>query len=67
MAGGGSRGIHAARPTPRRLRSACTQVAMGVVWTIAYEIKIKIKINGNGNGKHRICSSTAGRRSVCRR
>ncbi|RJX82772.1 hypothetical protein D3M70_04310 [Pseudomonas sp. LS-2] len=37
MAGGGSRGIHAARPTERRLRSACTQVAMGVVWTIAYE------------------------------
>ena len=32
-----SRGIHAARPTPRRLRSACTQVAIGVVWTIAYE------------------------------
>ncbi|OQR32851.1 hypothetical protein BWR59_12955 [Pseudomonas sp. Bc-h] len=28
MAGGGSRGIHAARPTPRHLRSACTQVAM---------------------------------------
>src|SRR5213079_2290158 len=24
MAGGGSRGIHAARPTPRRLRLACT-------------------------------------------
>uniref|UniRef100_A0A7C1XBQ7 Uncharacterized protein n=1 Tax=Pseudomonas graminis TaxID=158627 RepID=A0A7C1XBQ7_9PSED len=23
-----SRGIHAARPTPRRLRSACTQVAI---------------------------------------
>ncbi|RJX78125.1 hypothetical protein D3M70_17340 [Pseudomonas sp. LS-2] len=31
MAGGGSRGIHAARPTPRHLRSACTQVAIGVV------------------------------------
>jgi hypothetical protein len=42
-------------------------------------IKFKIKINGsgsgsgngngngNGNGEHRICSSTAGRRSVCRR
>ena len=28
MAGGGSRGIQAARPTPRRLRSACTQVAI---------------------------------------
>jgi hypothetical protein len=24
--------IHAARPTARRLRSACTQVAIGVVW-----------------------------------
>jgi hypothetical protein len=36
MAGGGSRGIHAARPTPRRLRSACTQVAIGVVWDIAH-------------------------------
>jgi hypothetical protein len=35
MAGGGSRGIHAARPTPRHLRSACTQVAIGVVWEIA--------------------------------
>jgi hypothetical protein len=33
MAGGGSRGIHAARPTPRHLRSACTQVAIGGVWT----------------------------------
>ncbi|RJX78483.1 hypothetical protein D3M70_17010 [Pseudomonas sp. LS-2] len=32
MAGGGSRGIHAARPTPRHLRSACTQVAIGGVW-----------------------------------
>ncbi|RJX72472.1 hypothetical protein D3M70_31315 [Pseudomonas sp. LS-2] len=30
-----SRGIHAARPTPRRLRSACTQVAMGVVCAVA--------------------------------
>ncbi|RJX73186.1 hypothetical protein D3M70_29150 [Pseudomonas sp. LS-2] len=37
MAGGGSRGIHAARPTPRHLRSACTQVAIGAVWTIAHE------------------------------
>jgi hypothetical protein len=33
MAGGGSRGIHAARPTERDLRSACTKVAFGVVWT----------------------------------
>jgi hypothetical protein len=32
MAGGGSRGIHAARPTARDLRSACTQVAIGGVW-----------------------------------
>uniref|UniRef100_A0A7C1WVM9 Uncharacterized protein n=1 Tax=Pseudomonas graminis TaxID=158627 RepID=A0A7C1WVM9_9PSED len=32
MAGGSSRRIHAARPTPQDLRSACTQVAMGVVW-----------------------------------
>jgi hypothetical protein len=30
-----SRGIHAARPTPRRLRSACTQVAICGVWTFA--------------------------------
>ncbi|OQR28815.1 hypothetical protein BWR59_21190 [Pseudomonas sp. Bc-h] len=37
MAGGGSRGIHAARPTPRRLRSACTQVAFCGVWAMAYE------------------------------
>jgi hypothetical protein len=37
MAGGGSRGIHAARPTPRHLRSACTQVAICGVWTVAYE------------------------------
>jgi hypothetical protein len=37
MAGGGSRGIHAARPTPRHLRSACTQVAIGGVWTGAHE------------------------------
>uniref|UniRef100_A0A7C2BA95 Nucleoid-structuring protein H-NS n=1 Tax=Pseudomonas graminis TaxID=158627 RepID=A0A7C2BA95_9PSED len=29
MAGGGSRGIHAARPTERDLRSACTEVAIG--------------------------------------
>jgi len=36
MAGGGSRGIHAARPTARRLRSACTQVAICVVWDIAH-------------------------------
>jgi hypothetical protein len=36
MAGGGSRGIHAARPTARRLRSACTQVAICVVWEIAH-------------------------------
>jgi hypothetical protein len=35
LAGGGSRGIHAARPTPRHLHSACTQVAIGVVWEIA--------------------------------
>jgi hypothetical protein len=35
MAGGGSRGIHAARPTPRDLRSACTQVAFCGVWAIA--------------------------------
>ena len=33
MAGGGSRGIHAARPTERDLRSACTQVAFYGVWT----------------------------------
>jgi hypothetical protein len=33
MAGGGSRGIHAARPTERDLRSACTQVAIGGDWT----------------------------------
>jgi len=31
MAGGGSRGIPAARPTPHRLRSACTQVAICIV------------------------------------
>jgi transcription initiation factor TFIID subunit TAF12 len=37
MAGGGSRGIHAARPTAHRLRSACTQVAFGGVWTIDVE------------------------------
>jgi hypothetical protein len=30
-----SRGIHAARPTPRRLRSACTQVAFCGVWAAA--------------------------------
>jgi hypothetical protein len=35
MAGGGSRGIHAARPTPRHLRSACTQVAICGVWAVA--------------------------------
>jgi hypothetical protein len=35
MAGGGSRGIHAARPTPRHLRSACTQVAICGVCTDA--------------------------------
>ena len=32
-----SRGIPAARPTPHHLRSACTQVAMCVVWTVAHE------------------------------
>ena len=37
MAGGGSRGIHAARPTDHRLRSACTQVAFCGVWSIAQE------------------------------
>jgi hypothetical protein len=31
------RGIHAARPTPRRLRLACTRVAFGGVWAIALE------------------------------
>jgi hypothetical protein len=31
-----SRGIHAARPTARHLRSACTQVAICVVWDIAH-------------------------------
>jgi hypothetical protein len=36
MAGGGSRGIHAAQPTPRHLRSACTQVAMCGVRTDAH-------------------------------
>jgi len=35
MAHCGSRGIHAARPTPRHLRSACTQVAICGVWAIA--------------------------------
>jgi hypothetical protein len=32
MAGGGSRGIPAARPTTRRLRLACTQVAICGDW-----------------------------------
>ena len=36
MAGGGSRGIHAARPTARRLRSACTQVAICGVWACSH-------------------------------
>jgi hypothetical protein len=31
--GGSSRRIHAARPTPRDLRSACTKVAFGGAWT----------------------------------
>jgi hypothetical protein len=44
MAGGGSRGIHAARPTPRHLRSACTQVAICVVWDIAH-LEAKSKAN----------------------
>jgi hypothetical protein len=39
-----SRGIHAARPTARRLRLACTQVAIGGVWTIASE-KQKQKVS----------------------
>ena len=34
MAGGSSRRIHAARPTERDLRSACTQVAIGGVWAL---------------------------------
>jgi len=34
---GGSRGIHAARPAARHLRSACTQVAFCGVWAIALE------------------------------
>jgi hypothetical protein len=33
----GPAAIHAARPTPRHLRSACTQVAIGGVWAIAHE------------------------------
>jgi hypothetical protein len=37
-------GIHAAQPTPRHLRSACTQVALGVVWTVAY-LEAKSKAN----------------------
>jgi hypothetical protein len=50
MAGGGSRGIHAARPTPRHLRSACTQVAIGVVWDIAHlEAKSRANANANAN------------------
>jgi hypothetical protein len=44
MAGGGSRGIHAARPTPLHLRSACTQVAICVVWDIAH-LEAKSKAN----------------------
>jgi hypothetical protein len=32
----GPAAIHAARPTPRHLRSACTQVAICVVWDIAH-------------------------------
>ncbi|WP_296188806.1 hypothetical protein [Pseudomonas sp. UBA1879] len=37
MAQRGSRGIHAARPTPRRLRSAYAQVAFSGVWAFARE------------------------------
>jgi len=37
MAGGGSRGIPAARPTPHHLRSACTQVAVCGVWACVHE------------------------------
>jgi hypothetical protein len=44
MAGGGSRGIHAARPTPRNLRSACTQVAFCGVWTIALEDRRQLQL-----------------------
>jgi hypothetical protein len=39
-----SRGIHAARPPGRRLRSACTQVATCVVWGIAH-LETKSKAN----------------------
>jgi hypothetical protein len=43
MAGGGSRGIHAARPTAQDLRSACTQVAIGGVWAFCAGNQEQIK------------------------
>ena len=43
MAGGGSRGIHAARPTAQDLRSACTQVAFGGVWAFCAGNQEQIK------------------------
>ncbi|SET58978.1 Protein of unknown function [Pseudomonas graminis] len=50
MAGGGSRGIHAARPTARDLRSACTKVAIGGVWNVCV-----------GRSKALFCRSKASR------
>jgi hypothetical protein len=46
MAGGGSRGIHAARPTERHLRSACTQVAIFVVWT---DVRLEARSRSTAN------------------
>jgi hypothetical protein len=44
--GGGSRGIHAARPTPRHLRSACTQVAICVVRT---DVRLEARSRSTAN------------------
>jgi hypothetical protein len=62
MAGGGSRGIHAARPTPRHLRSACTQVATCGVWDIAH-----LEARSKANAAFGVLREPCGRRRRSRR
>jgi hypothetical protein len=57
-----SRGIHAARPTPRRLRLACTQFAICVVWEIArLEAKAEGRADADADANATVlsCSSPA--------
>jgi hypothetical protein len=58
----GPAAIHAARPTPRHLRSACTQVAIGVVWGIAH-----LEAKSKANAAFGVLREPCGRRRRSRR